>query len=928
MRRLLTALVVALSVVTAAGSVQADPANYGIESVGASLATSRAGAHADFDTSIVLKTENFNLPALTRDVSVELPQGLIGNPNAVPKCSGAQLVGTDFESKSNATGCPQDSQVGVTHIVFANGSQGTGEVVEPVFNLEPRRGEPARLGFIALTYPILIDTELRTGGDEPYGITATVRGADTQANLYRTETVLWGVPADRSHDGERMTPYEAAHNQSAIETPTGTRPSGLAPVPFMANPTNCGKPFTIRATTVSYQLPETVFEGSGSLPPVTGCGLLDFKPQLSLEPTAASAESASGLDASLTFPTDGLKDPNLSVEAAQRKVEVTLPEGVSVNPSQADGLDSCSEADLAREAAGSPPGAGCPEGSKIGTAVAKSPLLDEPAEGALYVARPYQNPFGTLVALYLVLKIPDRGVIVKLAGKVALDPRTGQITTTFDEIPQLPISSFQLHFRAGARSPLVTPGGCGEYTAKATFTSWGGGVTVAHPSFEITSGVGGEPCPSGPPRFRPGFEAGTMSNSAASFSPLYMRLTRQDGDQDLSRVSTTLPPGLLVKLAGVSRCPDAAIEAAKARSGSEESRAPSCPAGAQIGRLLAGAGVGPTATYVPGRLYLAGPYRGSPLSVVAIVPAVAGPFDLGTVVVREGAGLDPETGRGEIDGSRSPPLPHILAGVPLKVRDVRIFADRSRFALNPTSCAPESFAARLWGGGLDPLDPADDALRSPSARFQAANCSLLGFKPRLSLGLIGGTKRGDFPALRAVLKPRRGDANIAAAEVSLPPSEFIEQAHFRTICTRVQFAADSCPKGSVYGRATAFSPLLDEPLRGPVYLRSSRHELPDLVIALHGIVDVNAVGRVDSVGGRLRTRFESVPDAPLSKLVLKMEGGRKGLFVNSTDICRTRHRAAIRFTAQNGKQRTLDPVMRASCGKPNHRVHHTAKNTH
>jgi hypothetical protein len=912
MRRLIVTLVAAMAIAALgfATAAQGDPANYGIESVGASLTTTQAGGHADFTSDVTLKTENFELPALTRDISVELPQGLLANPTAVPKCSAVQFVSTDVEDKSNATGCPRESQVGVTHINFSNSQEGTSDFIEPVFNLQPSPGEPARLGFIALNYPILIDTELRPD----YGVTAMVKGADTLATLFKTETTLWGVPAAEIHDGERMTPYEAAHNHSAIETPTGTRQSGLAPVPFMFNPTRCGVSLPLRATAVSYQLPDTVSEGLTFLSPMTGCDLLDFKPQISLKPTTTQAESGSGLNVKLTFPTGGFEHPNLLVDAEQRKAEVVLPRGMSVNPSQANGLSACSEAEFARESATSLPGGGCPESAKIGTVSARSPVLEETAEGSLYVATPHQNPFGSLIALYMVLKIPDRGVGVKLAGKVTLDPSTGQLVTTFDEIPQLPISSFELHFREGARSPLVTPSACGTYTSTATFTSWAGQVVTTRPSFEITSGANGGSCQMGVPPFRPGFEAGAISNSAGAYSPYYMRLTRSDGEQELTRFSSKLPPGSLAKLAGVSQCSDVAIAAAKARSGADELASPSCPAGSQIAHLLAGVGVGSALTYVPGRAYLAGPYQGNPLSVAAIVPAVAGPFDLGTVVVREGLRLEPETAQAHIDGSRSDPFPHILAGVPVKLRDVRVHVDRPNFTLNPTNCDREAFRAQIWGAGLDPFSAADDMSVSLSARFQAANCSRLGFKPSLALRLIGGTRRAAHPALRATLKARTKDANIGKAVVTLPHSAFLDQAHIRTVCTRVQFRAKACPAGSVYGRATAFSPLLDKPLRGPVYLRSSTHELPDLVVALHGIVDVDLVGRIDSLKGLNRTTFESVPDAPVSKFVLTMRGAKRGLIVNSRNLCAAPSRAIVELTGQNKKEHDFKPVVAAGCG--------------
>lgn len=915
MKRFVIAVLLTATVAAAAGA-QADPANYGIDSLSASLSDTQAGAHADFTTDVVLKTENFELPALTRDVSVELPQGLLANPKAVQECSAERFVGTNVEEKSGATGCPQDSQVGVTHIVFSNEHEGTASFVEPVFNLAPRPGEPARLGFIALQYPILIDTELRPD----YGVTATVKGADTLATLYTTETTLWGVPAATSHDGERMTPYESAHNRSGIETPTGTRESGLTPTPYMVNPTQCAGALPVRAAADSYQLPGVFSEGIGLLPGMTGCPLLDFNPDLSIVPSTAEAGSGSGLSAALAFPTAGLEEPDLFAEAGLRKAEVVLPEGVTINPAQANGLGACSEADFARETASSAPGQGCPERSKVGTATARTPLLEEEAEGDLYVATPHANPFGTLIALYLVLRVPGRGVVVKLAGKVEADSSTGRLVSTFGEppyeIPQLPVSSFKLHFRAGSRAPLVTPSGCGTYASTATLTSWAGQVAVRHPSFQISSGPGGGACPSGAAAFRPRFSGGTLSNEAAAYSPLAMRIAREDGEQEISRFSVRLPPGVLAKLAGTSECSAAAVAAAWAKTGLAELAAPSCPPSSEVGSVLAGAGVGSQLTYVTGRLYLSGPYRRAPLSVIAIVPAVAGPFDLGAVAIHEPLYVNPRTATVEGGGPGGDPIPRILEGIPLAVRDIRLDFDRPQFTLNPTDCDPLALRATLWGAGGNPLDPGDDSSVSVDQRFQAANCLQLRFRPKLWLRLFGKTRRGGNPGLRAVLKMRGHEANIKRASVALPSSEFLDQGHIRTICTRVQFAADGCPRAAIYGHATAKSPLLDKPLSGPVYLRSSNHELPDLVVDLRGQIHITLVGRIDSVkGGGIRTVFSTVPDAPVSSFVLKMRGGKRGLLENSRNVCRRPGRARVRFAGQNGRSSNLAPVVKATCGK-------------
>jgi hypothetical protein len=916
MRRLALAPLPILAVLALAlaPGARGDASEYGIESASASVTSNQAGAHADFTLDVRLnKDPKGQLPSTTKDIFFELPPGLLGNPSAIPKCSAAQLFGADVSSPSNGTGCSQDAQVGVTEIQVFDQLGNLSTFLEPVYNMQPRAGEPARLGFLATSLPVLIDTELRSDGD--YGVTGMVEGASSLKPLLAAKTVIWGSPADPSHDAQRITPYEGFLKGGVPQLPGGKRPSNLVPVAFFSNPTRCGVAQGVGITAIPYQLPDLQAQAFAPMTPNTGCGVLDFKPEFSVAPSTDRAETGTGLGVKLSFPTAGLKAPDLYTEATQRRVEVTLPEGITANPSQAaGGLGVCSEADLARETPTSAPGAGCPESSKIGSAVAKSPALEELVEGSLYLAKPYQNPFGSLLALYMVFKVPERGVIVKLSARVEPDPRTGQLVTTVDDIPQLPVSSFELHFREGTRAPLVTPPGCGIYETTAKFSSWAGQTSTLHPSFEIRHGVEGGPCPSGLPPFRPGFSAGGLSDTAGAYTPFNLRLTRQDGDQDLTKFSTTLPPGAVAKLAGVERCPDATIEAAKTKTGKEEQTAPSCPAGSEIGHVLGGAGVGQVLTYAAGNLYLAGPYNGAQLSVVAIVPAVAGPFDVGTIVTRQALSLDPDTGRGVVDGSRSDPLPHILAGIPLKVRDIRAYVDRPDFTLNPTNCDPLAFDAELWGGGIDPFSTADDSPVSLSTRFQVANCALLGYKPRLELTLRGGTHRGAHPALRAVFRPRKGDANSRAIQVTLPRSAFIEQSHFRTICTRVQFAAERCPKGSVYGHVRAFTPLLDEPLQGPVYLRSSNHKLPDLVFALRGIVDINVVGKVDSVDGRLRGTFASIPDAPLTKAVLTMQGGKKGLFVNSTDLCRAEQRAEAHLTAQNAKRHNFNPVVAAGCG--------------
>jgi hypothetical protein len=943
MKRLAAAIAATLVTVALAATAQADPSEYGIESAGAEVSTAQAGGHPDFTIEARLKTNasGEELPSTTSDLFFELPPGLLGNPNSVPKCTTAQLLSSTNLNPSNEFGCPQASQIGVTLVELFKEGQLQAPVFEPVFNMVPRFGEPARFGFYAIVFPVMVSTKLRSDGPEPdYGATAMVEGASSFAPLLSATTTIWGTPADESHDIQRFSAYEASHNGHP-ETPNGKRPAGLVPVPYMLNPTRCGQEQGISITAIPYALPELEAKAFAPLPSNTGCGLLDFEPDLSIVPTTEQAETGSGLDAELNFPTDGLEHPNLLGSDEQKRVEVTLPEGVTVNPSEAaGGLGVCSEEDFEAETAASLPNEGCPETAKIGTVTARTPLLQEQLEGGLFLAKPYENPSGTLLAIYMVLKSAERGVVVKLPGKVETDPKTGQLKTTFDNIPQAPVSNFHLHFREGARAPLVTPDSCGHYESTAVFTSWGGKTLTTHPSFDITKGVNGGPCPTGGlPPFKPGLIAGSINNAAGRFSPFNVRLSRNDGEQEITHFSIKLPPGLVGKLAGVPYCPEAGIQQAKERTGphggEEELNDPSCPAASETGRSLAGAGVGSVLAYAPGKVYLAGPYHGSKLSIVAITAAKVGPFDLGTVVVREALQINPETAEVFIDATGSDPIPHIIAGIPVHLRDIRAYVDKPEFVLNPTDCTRTSTASTVLGSGLDFVSEADDNPITVTSPFQAADCAALPFKPQLTMRLKGGTHRGAHPAFSAHLQMNGiGESGIASAQVTLPHSEYIENAHFNTICTRVQFKAgngngEQCPQGSIYGHAKAVTPILAEPLEGPVFLRSSEHPLPDLVVALHNSqVDFDLVGRVDSVkSGGLRNTFESSPDAPVSSFDIQLEGGSKGLFVNSANLCAKKHYAKANFTGQNGKAYDTKPVLAVKCkgkGQGRHKRHHAS----
>ena len=662
-----------------------------------------------------------------KDVKISFPAGLAGDPTAVPRCTAVQFL-------SGQSGeCPDASALGTAFVEF--GAKGEAEAVTvPVYNLYPSPGRAAKLGFIVEgKAPVTVDASLNP--DPPHNVLVDSTNISQGIFFLAAEVRIWGVPADPAHDPQRG---------SCLFTASSCEVS-LPEVPFLTLPSSCAEPLAFGFGADSWQAPAPPpypFQGAASIqdeatPPndlsPSGCSRLGFSPRIAAAPTSSAAASATGLDVEVSVADEGLQNPDGLAASAIRSASLTLPEGMTINPSQAEGLGTCSEAEAARESADSAPGQGCPQASKIGTVEVQTPLLEGTTlHGALYVATPYENPSHSLIALYMTIREPKLGVFVSLAGKVAPDPRTGQLTGSFgepgQELPQLPFSRFRLHFREGGRSPLVTPPSCGDYTSQASFTPYSdpGSTYETEASFPIDSGPGGGPCPpAGAAPFAPGFEAGTASNQAGSYSPFEMRLSRQDGEQDMGKFSFVLPPGVVPKLAGIPYCPEAGIARAKSRTGprggAEEIADPSCPAASAIGSTLAGAGVGPELTYVPGRLYLAGPYHGDPISAVAITPAVAGPFDAGVVVVREALRLNPLTHVGEVDGTASDPIPHILQGIPLELRDLRVHADRPEFTLNATSCDPSLAQATVWGDGTA-LAPAGETPAGLGARYQAAGC--------------------------------------------------------------------------------------------------------------------------------------------------------------------------------------------------------------
>lgn len=858
--------------------------------------TRQAGTHPDFTFSFLLPTDPDQVvdgipgspgpPEAAHSVELDLPRGMIGNPNVVTECDPRELSGPDVGGEAK---CPLTSQIGIADVGLRSGGTGVGHAYAGVFNLKHGPEVPARFGFNYLGTIALIDARVRPGD---YGVSAGSASISQALTVQSVKVTLWGVPADPSHDGLRGGLPDPV-------TPKYRPLSGVPRLPFFSAPTTCPESplsFTARGDSWphrgAFDTRTVTTDPDGTPFVIEGCEALPFAPSIEVSPSTLAADSPSGVSVDLKLPQSS--DPDGLATSHLRDVKMTLPEGMTVSSSSANGLGACS---LAQIGLGSNAAPACPDSSKIGSVRVETPVLDETLTGDVILAKQNDNPFNSLLAMYIVVKGP--GFYLKLPGKVSPDPQTGQLTVTFDDNPQLPFERLQVDLNGGPRAPLSTPRACGTYTATTELTPWSGTDPVKLNTPIVVS----QGCATG--GFSPGLEAGTLDPAAGSYSPFVLRVTRQDGDSNLAALKATLPEGLLAKLKGVQLCGDA-----QAATGA-------CPAGSQVGSVTVGAGVGPNPIYVPeaGKAptaaYLAGPYKGAPYSMVVKVPAQAGPFDLGTVTVRNALNIDPSTAQVT---AVSDPLPQILQGIPIAYRDVRVEVNRPDFTLNPTSCKAQKVTSSLTS--------ATGQTATPSSAFQAAGCGELGFKPSLKLAFKGKMNRTGNPAVNAVLTAPPGQANIAKTTVILPKSQFIDNAHISNPCTRVQFNAGACPAGSILGTATAYTPLLDQPLSGPVYFRSNggERELPDLVADLNGQIHVTLVGFIDSVkvgkeSSMVRTRFQNVPDAPVSKFVLKLKGGKKGLIENSRDLCSFTPKAKVQMTGQNGKPNNFAAKIATSCGK-------------
>ena len=853
----------------------AQAADFGLKpgSFRTDLATKQAGAHADLVTSFEVNADAKSHPegGSLKDLSIDLPKGIVAAAGATSTCPMNMVL--EFPSP-----CPQDSAVGkVTAVATFPENNERSEFTTMVYNVTPTADEPAALSFRVFLAAVRLDVSVRTNGD--YGISATASSLSEDTYIVAAHMTLWGVPADHNGPGPEL---DTSSGRSFGGPGSGPRKA------FMTNPTKCSAgPLVSSMAIDSWQHPGT-FVGAGfETDPIVGCDRLTFGPNLDLRPDTRVAGAPAGYAIDFAVPQNadasGLATPHV------KDVKIELPAGVGLSATVADGLGSCSDEEVQMNSAAEPR---CPQTSKIATLAIETPLTEDPLQGSVYLGTQLSNDplSGQMVRLFLVVK--GAGVTIKLPGSVAMDPDTGRLTVSFPKLPQLPFGDVHLEFASGSRAALTTPEKCGTYTTHSEITSWASDIpTLSNSSFIIDRNCDRAS------RFTPSLEAGVLNPVAGLSSPFTAKLIREDGQPNLATMRATLPEGEAAKLSGVPLCTDA------------EAATGSCGAASQIGTAIIAAGSGPSPLYVPqpGKarpaVYLAAPYKGAPYSIVVKIPAQAGPFDLGTVVARMAMRIDPETAQVTVE---SDPLPQVVRGVPFSYRTIYLSFDRPDFTQNPTSCDPMRVTSAV-------TSIAGQAA-SPSTPFQVADCERLGFKPKLSLSLSGPTHRSGFPRLQATLKARKGDANIGRAVLTLPPTEFLENAHIRAVCTRPRYAAGTCPPKSIYGYVRAWSPLLGKPLAGPVYLRSSDHPLPDLAASLDGELHVDLVGRVDSVDSRIRNTFEALPDVPVSKLTLTMRGGSRGLLVNNTDLCRATPRAEVVLAAQNGKTRDLSVAMGTDCG--------------
>jgi hypothetical protein len=897
-------------------------ASFGIENYemtpeeeGGGIAT-QAGSHPfQLTTTLTLNQRELVNPygseyapepaGMGKDLVFKLPPGLIGNPTPFPQCRLPQFAKT----LNLVNECPDNTAIGVAAVTIGVPKLFSFvTVIVPLFNLTPSVGEPARFGFEAVGVPVYLDTSVRTGGD--YGVTVKVTNITQQAVFMGSRVTFWGVPGDPRHDSARgwsciddgvWQPYWPEVVPPCV--PVGQH----LPPPFLELPTSCTGALQTTVEGDSWQQQGSYASSApdAPLPSLDGCNSLPFSPSISVSPDGQAGSTPTGLTVGIHVPQEVSLDTEGLGEADVKSTTVTLPAGVALNPAAADGLEACSEAQIALQVHAPPT---CPEAAKVATLEIKSPLLPNALTGAAYLAAQNANPFGSLVALYLVAQDPVSGTLIKVAGEVKPDPVTGQLVSTFDNTPQLPFEDLKLHFFGGSRAPLSTPALCGSYTTRASIAPWSGNASSTPSSeFQILTGPNGSPC-SSPLLFRPELTAGSTNIQAGAFTPFTTTMTRQDGQQNLQGIVLHMPPGLSGLLSGVKLCGEAQADAG------------SCGPESLIGETIVSVGLGGDPFSVKGgRVYITGPYRGAPFGLSIVNPAKAGPYDLGQVVVRAKLEVDRVTAAITVTTDNTGPyrIPTIIDGIPLQIKHVNVDINRPGFTFNPTNCNPMAIT-----GTLQSTEGSSQALSVP---FQVTNCATLGFKPGFKVSTVGKTSRANGASLTVKLTypkaPFGSQANIKSVKVDLPKQLPSRLTTLQKACTAAQFEANpaGCPAASIVGHATAITPLIPVPLTGPAYFVSyGGAKFPELVIALQGYgvsLDLHGETFINKAGITSST-FKTVPDAPVGSFELTLPQGKYSALAANGDLCKSALKMPTLFLAQNGtviKQST--PIAVTDCAK-------------
>jgi hypothetical protein len=870
---------------------------------------------------------------LAKDLDFKWPPGLIGDPTAFPQCTLGQFLTVINSDQENE--CPADSAVGVATVtIFEPILVGYGRFTVPVFNLEPLQGEPARFGFLVLTpgvtVPVFVEASLRTGSD--YGITVRSQNISQAASFLSAAVTVWGVPGSASHALTRgWGCLEQARGVSEHSACSGAEEQH--PAAFLSLPTSCSGPLqsTLEGDTWAQadqredeHLPPLLSPlATSTLPALDGCNRLPFAPEVrvSTEGSGQQASRPTGLTVDVHVPQEGQLNAAGDAQSNIKDIKVTLPEGVTINASAADGLQACSQAQVGYLPGESqPPGElhftpaiespFCPDASKVATVTIKTPLLANPLQGAVYLAAPQnfvgfpqENPFGSLIAGYLVAEDPVSGSLVKLAGKVSLNEATGQIEATFENTPQLPFEDAEVHFFDGERAPLSTPPRCGIYNTNAMFTPWSGGEPVDSSSgFQITSGPGGSPCPAGALPFSPSFASGTLDNNAGAFSALTTTLSREDGQQNIQSLTLHYPSGIAGLISSVTPC------------GEAQANAGSCGPASEIGETTVSVGVGSDPfTVTGGKVYITGPYEGAPFGLSIVTPVKAGPFELQQgrpVVVRAKIEVDPRTAGLTIttDPAGSPhAIPTIIEGFPVQIKHVNVNVTRPGFTFNPTNCDPLAITGAVNG--------AEGASTPVSVSFQAANCATLKFTPKVTVSTTGHASKLDGTSLAFKISypphPLGSQAWFNEAKFDIPKQLPARLETLQRSCLSSVFERNpaNCPPAATIGHATVRTPVLPVPLTGPVYFVSyGGAKFPEAVIVLQGdnvTVDLHGETYISRQSVTSAT-FRNTPDVPFESIEVTVPQGRYSEFgatvpaKDDYNLCGQKLTMPTLLKAQNG----------------------------